>query len=178
MLKNTESSYGTLSKALHWLVALVVFTMFVVGLWMVELDYYSDWYRTAPHYHKSVGILLSLVVIFRLVWRVTNKRPKPLATHSRLEIIAAHIAHLLLYVALFSIFISGYLISTADGRGIDVFNWFTIPSAGEFIEQQEDVAGTLHKWLAYGLIGLVSIHALAAVKHHFIDRDNTLKRML
>lgn len=74
--------------------------------------------------------------------------------------------------------ISGYLISTADERPIEVFGWFSVPSFGSFIDNQEDIAGTIHEWLAYVLIALASVHALAALKHHFIDKDNTLKRML
>ncbi|WP_144392720.1 cytochrome b [Pleionea sediminis] len=177
MIKNTQQQYGLISKVIHWLVALVVFTMFGVGLWMVELDYYSTWYKDAPHYHKSVGILLTVVIIFRLVWRWFNVKPEPLKSHSRFERIAAHIAHIIIYVLLFAIFISGYLISTADGRGISVFNWFEVPSLGQFVENQEDLAGEIHELLAFGLIGLVAIHALAALKHHFFDKDSTLKRM-
>ena len=74
--------------------------------------------------------------------------------------------------------ITGYLISTADGRGIEVFELITIPAYGAIIENQEDIAGLVHKWLAYLLIALASLHALAALKHHFIDKDNTLNRMI
>ena len=75
-------------------------------------------------------------------------------------------------------FLSGYLISTADGRGIEVFNWFEVPGLGSFIENQEDLAGQVHEYAAYILIGLSSLHALAALKHHFMNKDNTLKKML
>lgn len=74
--------------------------------------------------------------------------------------------------------ITGYLISTADGRGIDVFEIITIPAFGSIIENQEDIAGLIHKWLAYLLILLAALHAFAALKHHFIDKDNTLNRMI
>ena len=74
--------------------------------------------------------------------------------------------------------ISGYLISTADGRGIEVFDFFVIPALGSIIENQEDLAGLVHKWLAYLLVSLATLHALAALKHHFIDKDNTLNRII
>jgi len=86
--------------------------------------------------------------------------------------------HLALYVLLFAIMLSGYLISTADSRGIDVFEWFEVPGFGSLFENQEDIAGLFHQYAAYSLIGLVILHAAAAIKHHFIDKDNTLKRMI
>ena len=70
------------------------------------------------------------------------------------------------------------MISTADGRGIEVFNWFEVPALPALIEQQEDVAGLVHYWLATSLIVLAGVHALAALKHHFINKDKTLLRML
>lgn len=86
--------------------------------------------------------------------------------------------HSILYLLIFTIMITGYLISTADGRGIDVFEIITIPAFGSIIENQEDIAGLIHKWLAYLLILLAALHAFAALKHHFIDKDNTLNRMI
>jgi cytochrome b561 len=91
---------------------------------------------------------------------------------------AAKLAHGVLYLLMLMIFLSGYLISTADDRGIDVFDWFTVPSMGELIDSQEDIAGLVHEYLAYTLIAMVVLHALAALKHHFIDKDNVLKRMV
>lgn len=76
------------------------------------------------------------------------------------------------------IMISGYLISTADDRGIEVFMFFVVPGFGSFFENQEDIAGLVHQWLAYILIALSLLHAMAAVKHHVIDKDNTLNRMI
>jgi cytochrome b561 len=73
---------------------------------------------------------------------------------------------------------SGYLISTADGREVDVFNLFSLPAMPFSIDNQEDIAGDVHEILAWTLILLSTIHGLAALKHHFVDRDNTLKRML
>jgi cytochrome b561 len=178
MLKNSEQSYGWLSKCLHWLVALAVFALFALGYWMVGLDYYSEWYKAAPHYHKSMGILLALTVLVRLIWRVSNPRVKPLANHQPWEVTLAHWVHGLLYVLLLVLFVSGYLISTADGRAIDVFNWFSVPSLGALIENQEDIAGWIHKWVAYSLMVLVGFHLVGALKHHWIDKDETLKRMM
>lgn len=175
-MKNTVSSYNKLSKLFHWLSAILVIGLFSAGYWMVDLSYYSEWYKTAPHWHKSFGITLLGITTLRLLWKIIS--PAPAIQGSNFEIKAAKSAHHLTYLLMFTIFLSGYLISTADGRGIDVFNWFEVPGLGSFIEDQEDLAGLVHRYVAYALIGLVSLHALAALKHHFINKDNTLKKML
>lgn len=162
--------------AIHWLSALTVFGLFALGLWMVDLTYYSEWYRTAPDWHKSIGLILASVTVVRLLVRSTRSAPHPLTMGWQAR--AAGIAHSLLYLGLITLFASGYLISTADGRGIAVFGWITIPSMGAFIENQEDLAGDIHAVAAWTLIGLVTLHAGAALKHHFFDKDRTLVRML
>lgn len=176
MLKNSHQGYGAVSIALHWSTALGVFTLFPLGLWMVELDYYDAWYHKAPGMHKSIGILLLILVALRLCWRLFN--PQPAALGTQRENSAAALAHRLLYLLLFAQMASGYLISTAEGHPIDVFDWFSVPATLHGLDGQADIAGEIHTLLAFTLIGLVAVHAGSALKHHFIDRDRTLKRML
>ncbi len=176
--RNSTRRYGLVSILLHWGVALVVFALFGLGLWMVGLNYYSPWYRTAPDIHKSVGLLLLVVMLLRLLWRVLSPPPPALDSYSTLTRRGAVLGHGLLYLGLFVLMLSGYLISTADGRPISVFGWFSVPALLSGLPGQEDIAGAVHYWLAWALIGLAAVHALAALKHHFIDRDATLKRML
>ena len=175
--KNTQTQFGILAITLHWFVALVVITLFGLGLWMTGLDYYDNWYRLAPWWHKSIGASLFFVVIFRFCWRVFTPPPAALPSHKPWEIRIAHVTHYALYLMLFVIMFSGYLISTADGRSIEVFDWFSIPATITSIPEQEDTAGWIHLVVAYCLIGLSLLHAVAALKHHFIDRDSTLKRI-
>lgn len=158
--------------------ALTVYGMFALGLWMVTLGYYDVWYHQAPEIHKSIGTLLFIVMVVRVVWRFISPPPKPLASYSRLTRISAVLAHIALYTVLFAILISGYLISTADGQAISVFGWFDVPASVTGLPQQADTAGTIHLYLAWAVVVLSVLHALAALKHHFIDRDVTLKRML
>ncbi|EOD81146.1 Cytochrome B561 [Grimontia indica] len=170
------SQYNAVLRAIHWLTALVVIGLFAVGLWMVDLTYYSTWYKTAPYWHKSIGILLLGLTVFRLVWRTIKGTPQIVG--NRLERAGAHAAHHLIYVLLFVIFASGYLISTSDGRAIEVFNWFEVPALGELFPDQSDIAGAIHYYAAFTLIGLAVLHAAAALKHHYIDKDNTLRKMI
>jgi len=178
MWRNTPSSYGLIAIALHWLVAVTVVALFALGLWMTGLDYYDPWYKRAPDIHRAVGVLLFLTVAVRLLWRWTGTRPQSPSTHSPLERRLAAIAHGLLYLLLFAVMIAGYLVSTADGRPIDVFGLFSVPATLTGLNNQEDLAGDIHLALAIALVSLAALHALAALKHHFIDRDPTLLRML
>jgi cytochrome b561 len=178
MWRNTDQAYGIIAIALHWLVAVAVLGLFGLGLWMVDLTYYDTWYRTAPSIHKGLGVLLFLVLVLRLLWRLVNPKPAPEPTLSRFERPASGIVHGLLYALLFAVMASGYLISTADGRSIDVFGLFQVPATLTALPNQADLSGDIHLALAIAVIVLAGIHALAALKHHFVDRDRTLLRML
>jgi len=178
MWKNTRQGYGIIAIGLHWLVAILVPGLFALGLWMVDLTYYDTWYRTAPSIHKSVGILLFALLALRVLWRLVNPRPSPEPTLSRFERRASGLVHGLLYLLLFGVMVSGYLISTADGRPIEVFGLFAVPATLTGLPGQADRAGDIHLILAMAVMVLAGVHALAALKHHFIDRDRTLIRML
>lgn len=175
--RNSSRNYGLTSILLHWGVALTVVGLFALGLWMRGLNYYSQWYRTAPDIHKSVGLILLAVMVLRLVWRWLSPPPAALPTHTPLVRLASTAGHLALYAGLFVVMLSGYLISTADGRPISVFGWFEVPALVTGIPRQEDLAGDVHFYAAWALVILAALHALAAFKHHFIDRDDTLRRM-
>lgn len=175
---NSEQGWGWLSILLHWLTALVVIGLFVLGSWMADLDYYSSWYRTAPFWHKSIGVLLFGLILLRLLWKWVQVKPAPLPTHAAWERKLASLVHIALYLLLLSACVSGYLISTADGRELSVFDWFALPALVTDVDNLEDRAGEVHEWLTTALVILAGLHALAALKHHFLDRDATLKRML
>lgn len=177
-LLNTATSYGLLAILIHWLSAAVIVAMFCLGFWMVDLDYYSSWYNRAPAIHKSVGILFALVFLLRLVVRLVSPRPQPVAGTSAWEAVASGTVHRLFYALLACLVTAGYLISTADGRPVSVFGWFEVPATITSIPDQEDIAGEIHWYLALGVVSLAALHALAALKHHFVDRDATLRRML
>jgi cytochrome b561 len=145
---------------------------------MVGLGYYDPWYKQGPDLHKSVGVLLFMVMVFRIIWQKIQVKPAVLSTHSDTEKKLGSLVHSFLYSVLFILMISGYLISTADGRAIDVFQVISIISFGELFIDQEDLSGIIHKYVAYILAFSVALHALAALKHHFIDKDKTLVRML
>ncbi|WP_237055504.1 cytochrome b [Microbulbifer sediminum] len=176
--RNSEQQYGWVAIGLHWLMAPAVIGMFALGWWMRQLSYYDPWYRQAPEIHKGIGILLLALLLVRLLWKALNPHPGELPGTPRWQALTARAAHAGLYLLLLAIMISGYLISTADGRAISVFGWFEVPATLQGLANQEDLAGEVHEVLAWTLMALVTLHALAALKHHFIDRDDTLRRIL
>lgn len=176
--KNTTAAWGVISRFLHWFSALMVFGLYGLGWYMIGLDYYDPWYRPAPFWHKSVGLLLLVIVAVRLLNRIWDRAPEKLVSLKRFELLLAHGVHASLYVLLLGAMVSGYLISTADGRSISFFGWFDVPALVTSIPDQEDVAGDWHIWLTDALVMLGVLHGLAALKHHFLDKDRTLLRML
>jgi len=174
-IKNTKHGYGVIARFFHWFMALAIFSMFGLGLWIDSLSLYDPWYKTAPFLHKSFGIVLFIMLVGRIIWRLVNVRPDNQHL-SVLEQRLSHLIHLGFYILLVIMMIAGYLISTVDGRSIEVFNLFSVPS----VYQQkglEELAGLIHEILAFGVIGLAGIHIAGALKHHFIDHDITLSRM-
>ncbi|SHL41620.1 cytochrome b [Halomonas cupida] len=176
MWRNTRSGWGLISIGLHWLSAIAIIGLFVLGWWMTGLDYYSNWYHTAPWWHRGIGMLVLLATLMRLVWRLLQ--PHPEAHGSRLEQRAASLGHVAIYLLLLAVLISGYLISTAEGKGIAVLDWFTVPALLHGLPEQASRAGVVHWYSAIALMVLSAGHALAALKHHFIDRQDTLVRIL
>lgn len=179
MIKNSTQSFGLISKLLHWSMAILLTGLFSVGLYMTELDYYDPLYHSLPWWHKSFGLLTMLLLLLRFIWKFTNPEPQPLNSHQKWEISLAHLIQKAFYLLILFIGITGYLISTAKGKGIEFFNWFDVPAiTSELEEERADFIGETHEFFAILLTTLVVLHALAALKHHFIDKDETLKRMI
>ena len=177
LLKNTISTYGTVSVLVHWLSALLAFGLFGLGLYMVELSYYDPLYHELPEWHKSLGAALAVLTLFRIFWRMATTTPE-LLTKQPSQIFAARVAHALLLLFLLLLPITGYLIVTAEGKALLLFDLALLPAWLELTPEQTDWVGRLHLWSAWGLIGLALGHSVAALKHHFIDADRTLIRMV
>ncbi len=174
--RNDPTHYGLVSILLHWLMAALIVGLFALGKYMVGLDYSHPWYLVAPDLHRGLGVVLALLWVSRLIWRLANPRPEILGRpwERRLALWVQRV----FYVLIPALALSGYLITTAQGQPLWVFGWGRIPATLYGIAHQEDIAGRVHEWLADGLIALAGLHALAALKHHFIDHDSSLRRML
>ena len=116
--------------------------------------------------------------MFRFIWKLSNPTPTALESHKKWEVSLAHIIQKIFYGLILLIGVSGYFISTAKGKGIEFFTFFEVPAITKALEEDRaDLIGEIHEILAITLITLAVLHALAALKHHFIDKDETLKRM-
>jgi len=185
MLRNTTSGYGRVAILFHWTMAVLIFGMLGLGLYMHNQPLTEP--RTFQLYqlHKSVGFVVLALAVLRLLWRLFNPSPKlPEGMHP-LERIGAHLGHTGLYALLFALPVSGWLMVSASPWGIPtvLFNLLPVPhlpvpeALGDQ-EQAEALFKILHEYGAYLLIALIAVHVAAAFKHHLIARDDTLKRMV
>lgn len=178
LIKNTDTNYGLITKLIHWTIVLLVFTQFILILISGFLSEDSPLNGfLIGGLHKPIGMLILMIVLFALIWRYVNIRPIFLLTMRSWEIFAAKIVHFLLYFTLIIMTLSGILMSVAGGRPPNFFGLYQVPM---FIPKNETVSNfffSIHEFAGYFLIGLIIIHVLAALKHHFVDRDIILKRM-
>ncbi len=177
-LRNTAESYGWIAIALHWLLAVLIIGLFALGLWMRGLGYYDPWYYRATELHVSFGLVVALLLAGRLLWRLVDGNPRPLAHHGPWLRRASITVHHLLYALGFAIIISGILVAVAGDDRLRFFFVLDLGSSPDLMPDQADRSGAWHEWLAWTLMAFVALHSLAALKHHFIDRDTTLRRML
>lgn len=172
--------YGAVAIALHWLMAIVLVTLVVVGLYMVSLpDVGFDTRKIGLIlYHKQLGVFALALALLRLAWRVGHALPALVETLPEWQKVIARLVHLCLYALMFALPVTGWLMSSAAGFPVSFLGLFDLP---DFISQNDyffQAFAQVHKWLGYGLIALTVVHAGAALMHHFMLKDETLKKML
>lgn len=178
MLRNSENSWGSLARALHWLTAAMIIGLFAYGLYMTQVPARED---RGFHYtiHASIGISLLTLMLLRVIWRFMNPTPLPPAGSSNLEIAAARFGHLGLYLLTFGAAIAGWLMAGSGRRELDYYLFGIIPMPNmlgtgspyhEFLEEA-------HELLAYALIALVVAHVAAAIWHKKARNDGIVERM-
>ncbi len=177
MLRNTDTSYGKVTIIIHWLMVVMVIALLTVGFVMGEMDKGAE--RTAIiQLHKASGFILLLLALFRWYWTLSGQNPKPVDGLTKAEISISHATKWTLLLLLLAMPMSGVLMSMFFGHGINLYGLFEIPS---FLPENEDIGEAfeeIHEVLAFVLMAVFALHALAALKHHFISKDDTLKRML
>lgn len=176
-LRNTENSYGLVTISIHWLTAVLIISAFALGLYIEDLEYAHPWYHKGPALHKSVGLTVFFLVFMRILWHRVSPAPKPLEMPDK-ELKIAKAVKLGLYGLMILAPVAGYLVSTADGRGVEFFGLFKIPAIIAGKKPQEELFEEVHEIAVFAIMGLVLLHGLAALKHHFIEKDATLLRIL
>jgi cytochrome b561 len=170
------SSYGRTAVLLHWVIALLIAISFTVGMTMVDMPL-SPTKAKVFAYHKWIGITVLALALVRVAWRVTHAGPPelPLPAWQRL---AAHATHVLLYALMLGIPLVGWMYTSAAGFPVVYLKLVQLP---DLVSKDKELAAllkTVHMVLAWSILVIVALHVAAALKHHFIDRDTTLRRML
>lgn len=167
------------ARILHWLVALSILVLVPMGFYMSTYQQHSlfDW-------HKTLGTLLFVVLVARVIYRLTQGWPDEAGQCTQFEKVSARFVHWLLLVGVLVLPVSGFMYSGLGGYGVPVFGVEIIPSnyingeAKAYSAYWSDVGKTLHTASGWVLSVAIGLHVLGALKHHFVDKDNTLKRML
>jgi cytochrome b561 len=176
-IRNTSEGYGIIAILIHWSMAVIVLGMIALGWYMTDLTISLQKLKLFG-LHKEWGVLVLFLVTLRLGWRMMNNIP-PLPQHiPYLQRAAAHGMHYALYTLLFIIPISGWLMTSAAGLSISFFGLFMLPDLITPHREWLHILETVHGWLAYTLLALIILHATAALKHHFIDKDTILRRII
>ncbi len=169
--------YTKTAKALHWLMAILFFGLLALGFYMHDLPLSPEKLKLYS-WHKWAGVTAFLLVWLRLFWRVTHRPPALPISMPKIMQLAAHAGHLLLYVLMIAIPLSGWLMSSAKGFQTVWFGVLPIPDLIGKHKETGDLLQTVHMGLNLLFVAVIAGHIGAALKHHFIDKDDILKRML
>jgi cytochrome b561 len=176
-IKNFADRWGVVSITLHWLTALMILGLVGVGFLMQEL-------ATSPTkiqiygLHKSIGLTVLALTVMRLLWRLFAGVPQPVPGTPRWQLWASNATHGALYLVLLAMPLSGWLYNSASGFPLKWFGLFKLPKLSGYDADLKAFALGAHETLFLVLAAIVTVHALAALKHHYFDRDRTLVRML
>ncbi len=185
MIWNSEQNWGWISRVLHWGMAVLIVFMLGLGAYAANfVDDIRDQFELTQ-LHKSWGFVVFCLALLRVAWRLINRQaPTPPAAARAIERAAARWAHLALYLFMIAMPLSGWLMASAsplqDRFGVKnkVFGWFTLydpfrPGS----EQLTEILGQFHFWCAVALTVVLLAHLGAALMHHFVKRDDVLRRM-
>ncbi len=171
------TEYTRTAIALHWIIAALILAALPLGLIMTGLPLSPQKLKFYA-WHKWLGVTVFVLAVVRLLWRVRHPPPPLPASVPAWQRSAASVLHACLYVLMLAIPLAGWLMSSAKGFQTVYLGILPIPDLIAKDEALGKTLATVHAWLAYALIALLMVHVAAALKHHFIDRDDVLRRML
>jgi len=177
MLRNTDQSWGAPAKLLHWAVAALVFVQIALG-WAAVTWRLSPTKLDLFVWHKSTGMLILMLMVVRAAWRMANAAPSLPADMRPLERRAAQASHLLLYLLLLLTPVTGWIVNSAANVPFRMFWLIPVPALVEPDKANSDAAASVHFALFVALALLLAVHVGAALRHHFLKRNDVLVRML
>lgn len=175
--RSSPTRYGAVAQALHWLIAALIVTQFVLANLADDLPVGAHKLALLAR-HKSFGMTVLMLTILRLLWRLKNPPPGLPAGMTPLERMLARTAHMAFYVLLFAMPLTGWLMSSAKNYSVSWFGLFTWPNLIGKSEPAFDLLRSTHDILSGVLFAIAVLHVLAALKHHFWNKDDVLLRML
>jgi len=173
---NTDSTYGSISRLNHWITAALFIGLIALGLYMEGLPK-GPAKGELIQIHKGLAIVVMALVVFRIAWRVISPSPEMVRTGTPLEQKLAVAVHAFLFVGLIAMPLSGWIMSNAGGHPAGFFGLFNLPTLVDKSEFVGEIAGTVHGLLGKAMIAVIALHLAGALKHHFVYRDQTLRRM-
>lgn len=176
-LRSSKNRWSTVSISLHWLMALLIAALFMLG-WMASTWHLSPLKLKLFVWHKSLGLVVLGLVLVRIFWRLIAARPAWPSAMSMLERKLASIAHGLLYLLMVAMPLSGWLINSAANIPFRMFGLVRIPQLVAADESMRALAETAHLALFWLFVAVLVLHIAAALKHHFVDKDEVLRAML
>jgi cytochrome b561 len=176
-IRSTSERWGSVAKAFHWLMALMLIGLLLVGWWMTDLPNSRDKFEIYA-LHKSTGLTVLMLVVFRILWRVLDPTPTLPPNTPRWQRLSAKLSHVALYAVMLAMPLSGWLYNSASNFPLKWFDLIKLPALSGPDRELKALAGDLHEALAITLVVLLTVHIGAALKHHFIDRDSIVRRML
>ena len=168
--------YDAVQIALHWITLILIVWLAWLGLTMTELPLSPDKVR-AYALHKSLGLTVLGITVFRLLWRGLARTP-PALPGPRWQQLAAKAGHAGLYLLLIALPLSGWLYNSASNFPLQWFGLFNLPALVNGDKVLKATALGIHQTLFWALLALIAVHAAAALWHHYVKRDDTLRRML
>lgn len=176
-IRNTHDEFGSISKILHWLIAISMITLIAIGWYMTGLDDESVLYWRMLDLHEALGLSVFVLFLVKVAWMILSPNPSLLPELARWERFAARVVHTTFIVAIALISVTGFLFAASNGEAINLYDVIEIPDIGQLSKSVRATLSDVHMYMAYGCAALIVVHIAAALKHHFIDLDNTLRRI-
>lgn len=176
-IRNDGRRYGLAAMGFHWLVAALILATIAIAWYMTGLPLSPEKIKVY-NLHKSIGVTILALAVLRLLWRLVSPAPPLPGGMAAWERRAAHASHVALYGLLFAQPVIGILHSNAASFPVVVFGLFTLPAAIGPDAELKKLLEAVHGWLGWGFLGLICLHAAAALRHHFLLKDDILRRML
>ena len=175
---DNDARFGTVSRTFHWVMAIVLVCLWGVGFSLANHFVPQESRKDMMNMHKSIGVIILLIAILRLMWRFANRKSPSHESYSKFSRVMSKLNNALFYALMFIFPLSGIVMSVAGGRGLSVFGWALINTSVQPNKELGKLAWQIHGICGKLFIACFVLHILGVLYHQFILKDNILKKML